>query len=147
MFSEGLGAPAGSALAGSAGDVERARRIKHLFGGGMRQTGILAAAALHSLDHHRDRLAEDHAHARAFAERLAEIDAVQIDLARVQTNIVRFRLASPVAEAVSEWCAAKGLKILPVSPYAMRAVFHLNVRRDHMLGAVEIIRDAVSGIA
>jgi threonine aldolase len=80
-FSKGLGAPVGSILAGPAKQIERARAVRKLLGGGMRQVGIIAAAALHGLEHHRERLVEDHRRARRIAEALADLPALQVDLA------------------------------------------------------------------
>ncbi|MCB1247349.1 MAG: DegT/DnrJ/EryC1/StrS family aminotransferase, partial [Acidimicrobiia bacterium] len=94
-FSKGLGAPVGSALVGDDDTIARARRFKHMFGGGMRQAGLIAAGALFAVNHHRDRLADDHARARRFAEELAALDGVDVDLATVRTNIVNFRVDDP----------------------------------------------------
>ena len=91
-FSKGLGAPVGSAFCGPRALVVEARRFRKRWGGGMRQSGILAAAALHALAHHRARLAEDHANARALAETLARTPGIRIDLATVETNIVNIDL-------------------------------------------------------
>ena len=93
-LSKGLGCPVGSVIAGRAADMVRAVRARRMFGGAMRQSGILAAAGLYALDHNITRLAEDHANARVMAERLAETP-VEIDLTTVQTNIVIFRLPEP----------------------------------------------------
>src|SRR5207248_9017157 len=92
-FTEGLGAPVGAVLAGSRGLVDEAWRYKQMWGGAMRQAGIVAAAGLYALDHHIERLAEDHANARVLAEGLAAIDGVEIDPGRVETNIVIFEVA------------------------------------------------------
>ena len=89
-FTKGLGAPMGAVLAGSREFIEKARRYKHLFGGAMRQAGIAAAGCLYSLDHHVDRLAEDHEHARLLADGLAAVPGVRL-LNRVDTNIRLFR--------------------------------------------------------
>src|SRR5262249_29641581 len=87
-FSKGLGAPVGSALTGPRDFIARARRVRKLFGGGMRQAGVLAAAALYALDHHIDRLAEDHANAQVIAEAVADTPGLRLDPAEVDTNIV-----------------------------------------------------------
>ena len=87
-FSKGLGAPVGSALAGSAEAIRQARRLRKLFGGGMRQAGIIAAAALYALEHHVDRLAEDHAHAQMLAEAFAGTDGFALESGPVETNLV-----------------------------------------------------------
>ena len=102
-FSKGLGAPVGSALVGDEEFIARARRFRKMFGGGMRQAGIIAAGALYALQNHRERLAEDHANARKLAEALAEMDGIELDPADVETNIVMFRVTSmPAAELVDE---------------------------------------------
>ena len=89
-FSKGLGAPVGSIVCGSAAFIQEAKRTRRMLGGGMRQAGVLAAAALVALNEMADRLAEDHAHARMLADGLANIRGIRIDPARVQTNIVIF---------------------------------------------------------
>jgi threonine aldolase len=125
-FSKGLGAPVGSILAGSASFVAEARRWRKKLGGGMRQAGILAAAALYALDHHVDRLAEDHANARALAEGLASVPGVTLAQPAVQTNIVIVdvgRPAGPVVEAL----AAEGVRVVAVGPTLIRFVTHLDV--------------------
>ena len=94
-FTKGLGAPVGACLAGSTELIEEAWRYKQMLGGAMRQAGVIAAAGLYALDHHVERLAEDHANARALAEGLAEIPGVEIDPATVETNIVVFDVADP----------------------------------------------------
>jgi threonine aldolase len=91
-FAKGLGAPAGSVVCGSAEFIQRAREARKLFGGGLRQAGIIAAGGLYALHHHLPRLADDHAHAQLIAETLAALPAVEIDLDSVQTNIIFFRL-------------------------------------------------------
>lgn len=128
-FSKGLGAPVGSALAGTREFIARARRFRKQFGGGMRQAGLLAAAALHALEHHRERLAEDHAHARYLAEALARLPGVGIDPDAVQTNIVRFQVTRQSAREWVETLAAAGVRVLATGPDAIRAVTNLNVNR------------------
>lgn len=126
-FSKGLGAPVGSALAGSAAFIARARRFKALFGGGFRQAGIVAAGALYALEHHRDRLAEDHANARRLAAGLAAVPGIEIDPEAVATNIVRFRLSALGANAFVERCHAAGVQMLPSGADGVRLVTHLDV--------------------
>ena len=128
-FSKGLGSPAGSLLAGPKDLITRANRIRRRLGGAMRQTGILAAAALHGLQHHRARLAEDHAHARRLAERVAACRQVQLDLATVQTNIVVFHLkpGAPDAPTVVAQARAQGTLVSAFGPRTVRAVTHLDV--------------------
>src|SRR5262249_59904960 len=91
-FSKGLGAPVGSVIAGSPDDIARARRFRKMLGGGMRQVGILCAAALYALEHHRARLADDHANARRLAAGLAGVAGVRLDADKVETNIVIFEV-------------------------------------------------------
>lgn len=139
-FSKGLGAPVGSALAGEAGFIARARRFRGMFGGGMRQAGILAAGALHTLDHHRARLAEDHARTRAFAEGLAEMPGIAVDPSAVASNILVFRLLDRPAEAFVERCWELGLRLLPAGPDRVRAVFHFDLPEDAVPRALDAVR-------
>ena len=136
-FSKGLGAPVGSALAGDADFIAEARRFKHLFGGGMRQAGIVAAGALYALEHHRDRLAEDHLHARRFAEALAGTSGARVDLASVQSNMVYFDVEDP-ARVVDE-CADAGVAMLVLGEHTIRAVFHLDISSDDTTRAIDIV--------
>lgn len=143
-FSKGLGAPVGSVIAGSRGDVERALRLRKMLGGGMRQIGLLCAAALHALEHHRARIADDHARARRLAEGLAEIPGLAIDAARVETNIVIVDVEARVS--VAELCrraAEQGVMIAPVGPRAVRAVTHLDVSDAGIERAIAVLRDAM----
>ena len=128
-FSKGLGAPAGSVLAGPRELMTRAARLRRRLGGAMRQVGILAAAALHGLDHHRDRLAADHANARRLAASLATCAAVQVDLASVQTNIVVFHLkaGAPDAATVVAQARQRGVLVGAFGSRTVRAVTHLDV--------------------
>lgn len=144
-FSKGLGAPVGSALAGEAAFIARARRFRGMFGGAMRQAGIIAAGALFALDHHRARLAEDHARARAFADGLAGLPGVDLDPTAVATNIVVFRLAGgrPAASFV-EACWERDLRMLPAGPDRVRAVFHLDLPEDAVPRALDIVRTVLA---
>ena len=143
-FSKGLGAPVGSALAGSAELIARARRFKAMFGGGFRQAGIVAAGALHALEHHRARLAGDHAKARTFAEGLSRTPGIEIDLAQVQTNIVRFTLTTMTSATFVEGCHAAGLHLLTTGPHGVRAVPHADVSDAQVDAAVAIVRSVMS---
>ncbi len=137
-FSKGLGAPVGSALAGPAELIARARRFRKMFGGGMRQVGILAAGALYALEHHRTRLAEDHARARRLAETLAALPGAALDPATVETNLVYFRVTrQPAAEVVAA-LAAEGVRVLASGPDTIRAVPHLNVTDAEFARALEV---------
>jgi threonine aldolase len=146
-FSKGLGAPVGSALAGPRDFISRARRFKALFGGGMRQGGIVAAGALFALENHRGRLVKDHANAHRLAERLARLPGIVLDPSGVETNIVRFRLAGMASGAFVEHCFAEGVHMLPAGPAGVRAVTHLDVSEadvDRAADAIErvLVREA-----
>src|SRR5713101_3090041 len=130
-LSKGLGCPVGSLIAGRRDDISRARRARRMFGGAMRQSGILAAAGLYALDHNLARLAEDHANARLIAERLASVRGVSLDLATVQSNIVIFRMGEGAPDAATVVARAQEAGVL-VSAFAartVRAVTHLDVSR------------------
>jgi threonine aldolase len=144
-FSKGLGAPVGAVLAGSRDFVHEAWRVKQQIGGAMRQAGIIAAACLYALDHHVERLAEDHANARHLAEGLAEIPGIELDPATVETNIVWFdvrgRLSAPeVAAALEE----QGVLIGGFGPTRMRAVTHLDVDRAGIQSALQALARILS---
>ncbi|GBD44218.1 L-allo-threonine aldolase [bacterium HR40] len=126
-FSKGLGAPVGSAVAGTQGFIDRARRFRGMFGGAMRQAGVLAAAALFALEHHRERLAEDHANARRLAEGLAQLPGTEVDPTRVVTNILYVRLTRVPAGRFAERAEAMGVRVLPVAEDRIRLVTHLDV--------------------
>ena len=140
-FSKGLGAPVGSALAGSAEFIARARRFRKMYGGGMRQAGIIAAGALHALEHHRDRLADDHANAKAFAAGIAEIDGIEIDLATVETNIAIFRVTAMPAIQLVEKLGAAGVAVLATGPDTIRAVASLAATDADIATAVGVFAD------
>lgn len=126
-FSKGLGAPMGSALVGRQHLIDRARRFKQMFGGGFRQAGLMAAAARYAVDHHRARLADDHAHAARLAAGIAETPGLLVDTSAVETNMVYFDVLSmPAAEFVDR-CAAQGVMVLPSSVSGIRAVTNLEV--------------------
>jgi len=145
-FSKGLGAPVGSVIAGGAAEIDRAARLRKMLGGGMRQSGILAAGALWALDHNLPCLAEDHANARLLAERLAAIPDVGVDLARVQTNIVMADLGAslPTAAEVVARLDARGVRVLAFGPRRLRLVTHLDVDRAACLDAADRIAALLS---
>jgi threonine aldolase len=126
-FSKGLGAPVGSALAGTSEMILRARRFRKMWGGGMRQAGILAAGALHALHHHRQRLAEDHANARKLAEGLSQMGHLELIGSPVQTNIVRFRVPGKSVQTIVKSMKDVGVLLLPTGSDTIRAVTHLQV--------------------
>lgn len=137
-FSKGLGAPVGSVLAGSRAALDEARRLRRMLGGAMRQAGVLAAAALHALEHHLARLAEDHANARVLAEGLASMPGVSVDPALVETNIVHVDVAGLSAEEAAASLAREGVLMNAVGPRRLRAVTHLDVSAGDIRRALEI---------
>ena len=135
-FSKGLGAPVGSALVGTHELLARAHRIRKMLGGGMRQAGVLAAAALHALDHHVDRLAQDHANARALAEGLQGLPGVTVQAP--QTNILFVDVAPEKAAGVVDRLHAAGVWCTGL--YRLRFVTHLDVSANDIQQAVALLR-------
>ena len=142
-FSKGLGAPVGSALVGSTETIARARRFKQQFGGGMRQAGILAAGALHALEHHRRDLGRDVANAMTFAEGLARLDGIDLDPVQVASNIVRFRLVARGAGAFVLRCRDRDVLMLPTGADGVRAVFHRDVGPGDVAAALGVVAEAL----
>ncbi|HYT91842.1 MAG TPA: GntG family PLP-dependent aldolase [Gemmataceae bacterium] len=144
-FSKGLGAPIGSALAGSREFVTRARRIRKLFGGGMRQAGVAAAGALYALEYHLDRLAEDHRNARVLAQAIADTPGLRLDPPDVDTNLVWFDADRDLGTARDIAAALKqrGVLVHPTGPQTLRACTHLDVSAAQALRAAEVIRQTV----
>lgn len=141
-FSKGLGAPVGSAMAGPEQTVARARRFRKMYGGGMRQSGLLAAAAEFALEHHVARLAEDHGHAQELASGIAALPGYEIDASLVETNIVYFEVphgAPGGASGVCERLAGAGVLMLPLGPRTIRAVTHLDVDRAGVSRTLEVL--------
>ena len=126
-FSKGLGAPVGSILAGDTDFIARAHRYRKMLGGGMRQAGILAGACLYALDHHVDRLADDHDNARALAQALSSVDRLRCDPARVETNIVVIEMSLLSAPDFIARAAEQGVKLTAIDRRRVRAVTHLDV--------------------
>ncbi len=148
-FSKGLGCPMGSVLVGSAEHVRHARRTRKLLGGALRQSGFVAAAALYALDNHVDRLADDHANARLFAEKVAAVDGLSVDLASVETNLVFFEVdpALGTAAAVQDTLIDRGLRMYALGPQRLRACTHHDITREDALRAAEIVAETVgSGV-
>ncbi len=143
-FSKGLGAPVGSALAGTTEFIARARRFRKQFGGGMRQAGIIAAGALYALEHHRERLTQDHLNARTLAERLAADPGIELPDGLPETNIVNFRVKTMPAQALVEAMRERGVLMLPRSEDSLRAVTNLNVTSGRIEEAAEIVRTIVT---
>ena len=144
-FSKGLGAPIGSALAGGGEFVARARRFRKMFGGGMRQAGIIAAGALYALEHHRRRLAEDHAGAKRLAEGIAPLAGIEIDPETVETNIVVFGVTNMPAAELVERLGAVGVLVLARDARTLRAVTNLNVTAAQIDEAIEKFAAILSG--
>jgi threonine aldolase len=145
-LSKGLGCPLGALVAGSRERMAKARRYKHLFGGAMRQAGIVAAAGLYALDHNVERLADDHANARRLAEGLAEA-GVPVDRAQVETNFVLVdvaRLGFPAEEALARLRAEGVLLSFATRRGVLRAVTHLDVGADDVERAIAAIPRALS---
>jgi threonine aldolase len=142
-FSKGLGCPVGSVVAGSVEFIRRAARVRKRFGGGMRQVGILAAAALHALDHHIKRLQEDHDNARYLATELARLPGIEIDLEATQTNIVYMDVAGSgqTAAAIIAGLRARDVWAIDLGPTLVRCVTHLDVSRADCEAAVAAFRD------
>ena len=139
-FSKGLGAPIGAVLAGSRELMEEAWRFKQMWGGSFRQSGIVAAACLYALDHHVERLAEDHENARHLAEGLAQLPGVEIDPGSVETNIVVAEV--PDAAGLAARLAERGVEVSTPGG-RLRCVTHLDVDRRGIEGALAAFRDAL----
>ncbi|MCW5667406.1 MAG: low-specificity L-threonine aldolase [Piscinibacter sp.] len=138
-FSKGLGAPVGSVLVGPRDFIARARRVRKMLGGGLRQAGVLAAAALYALDHHVDRLAEDHAHARLLAEGLQGLPGVTVEPAH--TNMVFLDVEHERAAGLVAQLGQRGL--LCTGLYRLRLVTHLDLGRDDIERAVAVLREVL----
>jgi threonine aldolase len=141
-FSKGLGAPVGSALCSTREAVARARRFRKMLGGGMRQAGILAAAALYALEHHRERLAQDHEHAALLARAL-ERAGYPLDPGAVETNVVIVRLRAGSAERLAAYAAKSGVLVGALDASTLRLVTHLDVDRAGVLEAASVLGQAV----
>jgi len=144
-LSKGLGAPGGSLLAGAKDLIAICQRYRRMAGGAMRQVGIFAAAGLHALDHHLERLADDHANAHALAAKLAKSPRVQLDWATVQTNIVVFRLTAEAPDAAAVVARARERSVLSFAfgPRTIRLVTHLDVTREQCELAGDVLLSAI----
>jgi threonine aldolase len=139
-FSKGLGAPVGSALAGSAELIDRARRFRKQFGGGMRQAGIIAAGALYALENNRNRLAQDHANAKQLASGIADLPGIELEVKDVETNIVFFKINSMPAKELAGKLHKNGVFVLALGPDIIRAVTHLNVSSEQITDTIDIFK-------
>jgi threonine aldolase len=144
-FTKGLGAPVGAVLAGSRAFIDEAWRYKQMLGGAMRQAGIVAAGCLYALDHHVDRLADDHALAHTLADGLAALPGVTLDPGAVETNILVFDV--PDAAAFLQRLAAEGVAMTPLGATTVRAVTHLDVDAAGVARAVQAARRALAAAA
>lgn len=144
-FSKGLGAPVGSVLAGDEETIQTAHHFRKMLGGTMRQSGVIASAAIYALDHHVTRLADDHANAKAFAQLIAQVPGITLDVSEVETNMVFF-------DVDPKWGPAKkfvrrlekeGVRMFATGPQRLRAVFHLEVSAEQAKRAAEIIAGAL----
>lgn len=146
-FSKGLGCPMGSVLVGSAEEIEFARRGRKIFGGALRQAGIVAAAADFALDHHVERLKDDHDNARLLAESISGIEGLRIDLDTVESNLVFFEIeeTSGTAAQLVQALDARGVKVLSIGERRIRACTHLDIGREDAERAAEALRSCLEG--
>ncbi len=146
-FSKGLGAPVGSMLVGSTEYINSARRYRKIYGGGMRQAGILAAAALYALDNNLERLADDHKNARKLAEGINSLPDIHIDMDSVQTNIVIMEINPKkyTAEQVVNALKEGGVLLLAIDHSHLRAVTHLDVSEEGINRAIEAFEEIFAG--
>jgi threonine aldolase len=141
-FSKGLGAPIGSALAGPKELIAKARRARKLFGGGMRQAGVVAAAALYALEHHIERLADDHTHAKILADAVTSCQKFELRPPKIDTNIVIFHVdpsLSTAADVVAQM-KSQGVWMYAIGAQSIRAVTHVDVSRSDIERAAEVVR-------
>ena len=145
-LSKGLGCPVGSMLMGTREFIKRARRLRQIYGGGWRQAGILAAAGLHALDHHVERMAEDHANAKWFAEHVSAMQGVELVYADTQTNLVFLDVAPSglAAETVSQRLRERGVALAMRGGTTFRAVTHLDVTRADVEQAARALQEALA---
>lgn len=145
-FSKGLGAPVGSALAGTKAFIAEARRARKLFGGGMRQSGIIAAGALYALQHHRQRLVDDHQHAQILQAAVQDSEPLSLGPGGVQTNIVVFFVDSQwgTAAQFTSQLEASGVRSFAIGAQTVRLVTHLDVTRADVQQAADVLREVAA---
>ena len=136
-LSKGLGAPVGSVLVGSKAALAEAHRWRKMFGGGMRQAGVIASAGIYALENNIERLSEDHKRARRLAEALNEMPAFSIDLDTVQSNIVFIGTGKGNTKEIIAGLSKKGVEILEIDDSTVRAVFHLHIIDNDVEKAIE----------
>ncbi len=146
-LSKGLGCPIGSMIAGTKTDMQRAVRIRRMFGGALRQAGIIAAAGIYALDNNIARLGEDHANARLIAEKICDVPGVKLDMKTVQSNIIIVNLAesAPDADDIALRARKSGVLLSVFGRKKLRAVTHLNVSRDDCARAAEALVQVFRG--
>jgi threonine aldolase len=145
-LSKGLSSPVGSVICGTSQFIAEARRNRKVLGGGMRQSGIIAAAGIEALEHMVDRLAEDHENARRLAEGIARIPGLSLDLGKIHTNIVYFDMADKQFDAgtLVTQLAGRGVKVLQVGPERLRAVTHYGISADDIDLALVAISEEIA---
>ena len=146
-LSKSLGCPVGSLVVGSKATIKKAHRFRKMFGGGTRQAGILAAAGIYALDHHINRLEEDHRKAKRVAKNLSAIKNLSVNAEEVETNMVFFDVSPTerTAQDIAAACRAQGLLFLPTSKTRIRCVTHLDVSLEDMDRAAEVLQKVVKG--
>lgn len=143
-LSKGLGAPVGSLIVSTKENIAKALKWRKIFGGGMRQAGLLAAAGIYAIKNNFAKLEIDHANAKTFANAISEIDGISLDMKRVQTNIVRFELSQNInPQEFLQNCKAKGLLMSYFDGSTIRAVFHLNISSEQAKSSIEIIKQVI----
>ena len=140
-LSKGLGAPVGSMIAGPKAFIEESRRWRKILGGGMRQAGVLAAAGLYALEHNRERLKEDHRHAQLLAESLDQCSWAQVDISRVETNIVFIKTPGLDARKIESLLLSQGVRVIATAEQEIRLVTSLSVSPDEIESACLIFRE------
>ena len=138
-FSKGLGAPVGSMLLSSQENIAQARRMRKMWGGGMRQIGILAAAADYAIEHHYELLADDHRRARELAETVNDCSQLSIDLSSVETNILIFDIHGMSAESAVEKLKSHGIQMVPFGPQTLRATFHFEITDEDLAQVKKVV--------
>lgn len=145
-LSKGLGAPVGSLILGRRAHIDEARRWRKMLGGGLRQSGVLAAAAMYALDTIEPSLRLDHDKAMLFAHKVARHARVELEAWRVQSNIVMFRVIGVDDHTFVRECVQRGLRIAPIKPGTMRAVFYHQVSMEQAAAAGDIVDDVLSSL-
>lgn len=145
-LSKGLGAPLGSVLCGNADFIHSAKRWRKMVGGGMRQAGIVAAGGLYALEHHVERLAEDHANAAFLADALSQIDELAVAPAKHRTNMLFLKHRSGLTQSLHAQLASEGVLVSLMGPDEMRVVTHLDLTRGDCAYAVEIFKTVVKAL-